>query len=143
MVWPLPDLSGDPQARSPKTGRIRAGPGLAPVEGMTTTSQTLTRPLAALAAEPTRGQGLVGRIRHAIASARCQLHGHAPFLRFDRGRIYLFCSECHLESSGWELDRPEPRLRQTGAPDRFRRYAWLTASSALQSRAESGELVLY
>jgi hypothetical protein len=110
---------------------------------MTTTSQTLTRPLAALGAEPTKGQWLVGRIRHAIASARCQLHGHAPFLRFDRGRIYLFCSECHLESSGWELDRPEPRLRQTGAPDRFRRYAWLTASSALQSRAESGELVLY
>ena len=109
---------------------------------MTTTSQTLTQPLAALGAEPARGQGLVGRIRHAIASARCQLHGHAPTLHFDRGRMYLFCSDCHLESSGWELDRPEPRLRHTGAADRFHRYAWLTASSALQSRVESGELVI-
>jgi hypothetical protein len=110
---------------------------------MTTTSQTLTRPLAALGAEPAKGQGLVGRIRHAIASARCQLHGHAPHLCVDRERIFLFCSDCHLESPGWELDRPEPRLRQAGAPDRFNRYAWLTASSALQSRAESGELILY
>jgi hypothetical protein len=34
-------------------------------------------------------------------------------------------------------------MRQTGSPDRFTRYAWLTASSALQSRVESGELVIY
>ena len=110
---------------------------------MTTTSQTLTPSLAALAAEPAKGQGLVGRIRHAIASARCQLHGHAPNLCFDHDRMFLFCSDCHLESSGWELDRPVPRLRQAGAPDRFHRYSWLTASSALQSRVESGDLVIY
>lgn len=143
MVWPPPDHSAHFEAELQKSGEFSAGLPLAPVVGMTTISQTLTRPLAAVGSEPARGQGLVGRIRHAIASARCQLHGHAPFLRFDHGRIFLFCSDCRLESSGWALDRPEPRLRQPGAPDRFRRYAWLTASSALQSRAESGQLVLY
>jgi hypothetical protein len=109
---------------------------------MTTTSQTLTRPLAALEAQPAEGPGLVGRVRHAIASARCQLHGHAPRLCFDRDRIFLYCSDCRLESSGWALDRPQPRVRQKGAPDRHSRYSWLTASCALQSRVASGALVL-
>jgi hypothetical protein len=109
---------------------------------MTTTSQTLTHPLTALGARAD-GQGLVARVRHAIASARCQLQGHAPHLCFDQGRMFLYCSTCRLESPGWSLDRPTPRVRQTGAPDRHRRYAWLTASSALQSRVASGELVLY
>src|SRR4051812_18193123 len=108
---------------------------------MTTTSQTLTRPLALLGA-PMTGEGLVARVRHAIASARCQLHGHTPHMSFDRERMFLYCSTCRLESSGWELDRPIPRVRQAGAPDRFRRYSWLTASCALQSRVASGDLVL-
>jgi hypothetical protein len=110
---------------------------------MTTTSQTLGHPLAALAGQLTTGQGLVGRVRQALLSARCQLHGHAPHPCFDQDRIYLYCSTCRLESPGWALDRPTPRVRQAGAPDRFHRYAWLTASSALQSRVESGELLLY
>jgi len=109
---------------------------------MTTTSQTLTRPFAALEA-PAKGQGIVARVRRALASARCQLHGHTPNLCFDRGRMFLYCSDCQLESDGWALDRPMPRMRQAGAPDRFTRYSWLTASSALQSRVESGELVIY
>ena len=90
---------------------------------MTTTSQTLTRPLAALGAEPTRGQGLVGRIRMRSPRPAANFTATRRSFASIESRIYLFCSDCHLESSGWELDRPEPRLRQTGAPDRFRRYA--------------------
>jgi hypothetical protein len=142
MVWSRPDLPAAFRLKSAKTGHFCVAPHLRKAEGMTTTSQTLTRPLAALEAQPAEGPGLVGRVRHAIASARCQLHGHAPRLCFDRERIFLYCSECRLESSGWALDRPQPRVRQKGAPDRYSRYAWLTASCALQSRVASGALVL-
>jgi hypothetical protein len=110
---------------------------------MTTSSQTLTRDMPALVGHAVPGQGLLARLRQWVASARCQLHGHDPNLSFDRERLFLYCSACRLESPGWSLDRPTPRLRQTGAPDRYRQYAWLTASSAIQSRVESGELVIY
>ena len=71
------------------------------------------------------------------------LDGHAPSMRFDRDRVYLYCPECHLESPGWDLDSPAPHLSNPGAPDRFERYAQLAASAALQSRIETGEFILF
>jgi len=108
-----------------------------------TTSETLQRELPVLldgcAVEP----GLLSKIRYRLAVWRCEFHGHAPSMRFDRDRVYLYCSECHVESPGWELDGPRPHLSHPGAPDRFERYALLAASAALQSRIETGQLVVY
>ena len=112
--------------------------------GMTTTSQTLPRHLpAALANVPADASGMLARVRKQVAVWLCEMHGHAPQLHMDHERLYLYCSTCRLESPGWSLEGPAPRPRQAGAPDRYSRDSWLTASSALQSRAESGDLVLY
>jgi len=86
---------------------------------------------------------MLARVRKQVAGWLCEMHGHAPQLHMERERLYLYCSTCRLESPGWSLEGPTPRPRQAGAPDRYSRYSWLTASSALQSRVESGELVLY
>ncbi len=109
--------------------------------GMTTSSQTFDRPMPALVAQGA-APGLLASLRHRVAEIRCQLHGHAPQLRFDPERMFLCCPTCRVESPGWQLDQPAPRLRQPGASDRFARYRWLAASSGLQSRVESGEFVM-
>ena len=109
---------------------------------MTSASQTLTSHLRALADEPSPVLGVLALLRQKVAELRCQLQGHAPELRLDPGRLSLYCSACRRASPGWQLDSPAPRLRQSGAPDRFARYRWLTASSALQSRAAAGDLVI-
>jgi hypothetical protein len=111
---------------------------------MTTSSQTLPQHLSeALANIPGDASGVLARVRKQVAVWLCEMHGHAPHLYMDRERLYLYCPTCRLESPGWSLEGPAPRPRQAGAPDRYSRYSWLTASSALQSRAESGDLVLY
>ena len=108
-----------------------------------TPTQTLPRELPVLADSSLVEPGLLSKIRYRLAVWRCELQGHAPSMRFDRDRLYLHCSECELESPGWELDGPTPHLSQPGAPDRFERYSQLAASAALQSRIETGELVLF
>ena len=110
---------------------------------MTPTTQTLPRELPVLVDSAAVEPGLLSKIRHRLAVWRCELHGHAPSMRFGRDRVYLYCSECDLESPGWDLDGPTPHLSQPGAPDRFERYALLAASAALQSRVETGELVVF
>ncbi len=87
--------------------------------------------------------GLLSTIRYRLAVWRCELQAHAPSMRFDRDRVYLYCPECHLESPGWDLDGPPPHLSQPGAPDRYERYSQLAASAALQSRIESGDFVVF
>jgi len=109
---------------------------------MTTTSQTLPRTLPALAAPRLDDMGMFARVRKQMAAWLCEMHGHAPQLFMERDRLYLYCSTCRLESAGWSLEGPAPRPRQPGAPDRYRRYSWLTASAAIQSRAASGDLIL-
>ena len=110
---------------------------------MTPTTQTLQRELPVLVSSSSAEQGLLTKIRHRLAVWRCELHGHAPSMRFDRDRVYLYCSECDLESPGWDLDAPAPHLSQPGAPDRFERYAQLASLAALQSRVETGELIVF
>jgi len=110
--------------------------------GMTPTD-TLPRELPVLVESSSVEPGLLTKIRYRLAVWRCELHGHAPSMRFDRDRVYLYCPECHLESPGWDLDSPAPHLSQPGAPDRFERYAQLAASAALQSRIETGEFILF
>jgi hypothetical protein len=90
---------------------------------MTTSSQTLTQDLPVLAdgsPAPSRFTSLLRR----VAELRCQLHGHDPMLRAEGDRLYLLCPTCGVESPGWQLDRPAPRVRQAGAADRFDRYTW-------------------
>jgi hypothetical protein len=108
-----------------------------------TSTHTLDRELPVLVDDSSVEPGLLKKIRYRLAVWRCELHGHAPSLRFDCDRVYLYCSECQLESPGWDLDGPAPHLSQPGAPDRFERYAQLAASAALQSRIETGELVVF
>lgn len=110
---------------------------------MTPTSQVLQEEHAILVHSSSVEPGLLSKIRYRLAVWRCELHGHAPSMRFDQDRLYLYCSECDLESPGWDLDGPTPHLSQPGAPDRFERYAQLPASAALQSRIETGELVVF
>jgi hypothetical protein len=108
-----------------------------------TPTQTLQRELPVLVDSSSVEPGLLSKIRYRLAVWRCELHGHAPSMRFDRDRVYLYCCECQLESPGWDLDGPAPHLSQPGAPDRFERYSQLAASAALQSRIETGELVVF
>ncbi len=108
-----------------------------------TPTQTLQRELSMLVESSSMEPGLLTRIRYRLAIWRCELHGHAPSMRFGRDRLYLYCPDCHLESPGWDLDSPAPQLSQPGAPDRFVRYSQLAASAALQSRIETGELVVF
>ena len=110
---------------------------------MTPTTQTLQRELPVLVTSSSVEQGLLSKIRYRLAVWRCELHGHAPSMRFDQDRVYLYCSECDLESPGWDLDAPAPHLSQPGAPDRFERYAQLASLAALQSRVETGELIVF
>jgi hypothetical protein len=110
---------------------------------MTTSSQLLPGELPAFAAESDTQSGLLAKVLHRFATWRCEFHGHAPYLCFERDRLYLYCSECQLASPGWRLEAPAPQLRHPGAEDRFARYSWLAASAALQSRVATGELVLY
>jgi hypothetical protein len=110
---------------------------------MTLTPHTLHEELPVLVDSPSVEPGLLSKIRYRLAVWRCELHGHAPSMRFDQDRVFLYCCECDLESPGWALDGPTPHLSQPGAPDRFERYAMLAASAALQSRIETGELVVF
>jgi hypothetical protein len=96
---------------------------------MTTSSQTLTGELPVLAEGHAPAPKLLSQLRQRVAELRCQLHGHDPMLRVDEGRMYLFCPTCQVESPGWRLDQPAPRLRHIGAPDRFDRYSWHTAGA--------------
>jgi hypothetical protein len=108
-----------------------------------TPTQTLHSELPVLVDSASVEPGLLSKIRYRFAVWRCELHGHAPSMRFDRDRVYLYCPDCHLESPGWDLDSRRPHLSQPGAPDRFERYAQLAAAAALQSRIETGDFVLF
>jgi hypothetical protein len=108
-----------------------------------TPSHTFEREMPVLVDSSSVEPGLLSKIRYRLAVWRCEFHGHAPSMRFDRDRVYLHCSECDLESPGWDLDGPRPHMSQPGAPDRFQRYSQLAASAALQSRIETGELVVF
>jgi hypothetical protein len=110
---------------------------------MTRSSQTLHRNLPILAEGSPVESGVLSKIRYRLALWRCEFQGHTPMMNFERDRLFLYCSECHLESPGWDLEGPTPHPCQPGAPDRFSRYSWLPASSALQSRAQAGDLVVF
>jgi hypothetical protein len=107
---------------------------------MTTSSQTLPQGLSTLASETPAEESVLAKLRYVLASWRCELHGHSPNLCVEHDRLFLYCSECQLQSPGWRLEGPTPRLRQAGAADRFVRYRWLAASSALQARLESFDM---
>lgn len=93
---------------------------------MTTSSQTLTRALPAVAAPAPVDARPVDRLMAAVAEVTCQLRGHEPELQLSEDRIWLFCPSCRRRSAGWQLDLPRPRVRQHGDPERFSRYTWLT-----------------
>lgn len=94
---------------------------------MTTSSQTLSRTMPAVATHrATTDLSFGARAMAALAALRCRLQGHAPALCVDLRRVYLACPECRVESPGWHLGDKGPRLRYSGAPDRFARYAWVT-----------------
>ena len=109
---------------------------------MTTSSQTFSPTVPVVAETGQASPGLLATLRHRVAEFRCHLHGHAPQLRFDPERMFLYCPTCRVESAGWQLDQPAPRLRHEGASDRYARYRWLAASAGLQSRVEAGALVI-
>lgn len=93
---------------------------------MTTSSQIFSRALPALAPStaPSR-PGMLVRISAALATVKCRLQGHSASLCIDEHRLYLLCTECQVESPGWDLDLRAPRKRFDGAADRFNRYAWI------------------
>ena len=106
-------------------------------------TQTLDTQIPVLVESSSVEPGLLERIRYRLAVWRCEFHGHAPSMRFGQDRVYLYCPDCHLESPGWDLDSPAPHMSQPGAPDRYKRYALLAASAALQSRIETGDFVVF
>ncbi len=108
-----------------------------------TPTQTLPQELPVMVDGSAVEPGLLSKIRYRLAVWRCELQAHAPSMRFDRDRVYLYCPECHLESPGWDLDGRPPHLSQPGAPDRYKRYSQLAASAALQSRIETGDFVVF
>ena len=114
---------------------------------MTPHSQTLDETLPILvenaSVESASMESAITKIRYRLALWRCEFQGHTPMMHFEKDRLFLYCSDCHLESPGWDLEGPTPHPCQPGAPDRFTRYSWLAASSALQSRAAAGDLVVF
>ena len=104
----------------------QGGSALALLVGMTTSSQTISRTLPGIVAQPVvAGRTLGARAAAAFSAWRCRLQGHAPALCIDDRRVYLACPDCHVESPGWQLDLKAPRGRFAGDSDRFTRYAWL------------------
>jgi len=58
------------------------------------------------------------RWRVALRQFTCGLHGHDRLPVFERKRIYLRCTSCDHETTGWNLDARPPRVRW----DRFVRF---------------------
>jgi hypothetical protein len=110
---------------------------------MSPSSQTVHGNPPILVESSSVDSGVLAKIRYRLSLWRCELQGHTPMMNFEKDRLFLYCSECHLESPGWDLEGPTPHVCQPGAPDRFTRYSWLAASSALQSRAAAGDLVVF
>jgi hypothetical protein len=51
---------------------------------------------------------------------RCLFRGHDYMYHFDEDRLRFRCTECGRKTHGWVQDRPEPRRRFEGDPNRFR-----------------------
>lgn len=50
----------------------------------------------------------------------CMFRGHNYTYHFAADRLQFCCIECGHKTPGWVQDKPEPRRRFEGDPERFR-----------------------
>jgi hypothetical protein len=63
-------------------------------------------PTHAFATNPTedvRSIGLFDRLLGRIQQSLCALHGHDAILQYERNRMFLRCTSCGHETTGWEV----------------------------------------
>lgn len=65
-------------------------------------------------------ESIFARLRRIVLQRICALSGHDTLIQRDGDHVFLRCTSCGHETTGWSTDSPRPRVRFHGDSARHR-----------------------